>query len=245
VTALRSRILARFTELEEERAKIGAQLAELAKDTTGPGEPALLDALPMLGDILTEAPARLLTELFQAFDLQLLYKKEMDQVSIRATVTPATPNALAAMIKDSETPDAPVSVTTSPGFSDLSRHPLGVGLRGQRVADLGTGTGTLARDFAAAGCAVTGVDVAPKMLDEARLADAAAGLAIDYHLAPAEETRLPGHVWDVVCAGQCWHWFNPGWAMRGCKPGAWNTPAWPAFETAIAVRPHSGLSADA
>ena len=48
VTALRSRVLARFTELEDERTAISTQLADLAKTDAGPGDPALLDALPLL-----------------------------------------------------------------------------------------------------------------------------------------------------------------------------------------------------
>jgi Methyltransferase domain len=44
---------------------------------------------------------------------------------------------------------------------------LGAGLPGQRVVDVGTGTGVLARGFAAAGCTVVGVDVAPELLAEA------------------------------------------------------------------------------
>ena len=85
---------------------------------------------------------------------------------------------------------------------------LGVGLPGQRVADLGTGTGALARGFAAAGCAVTGVDIAPEMLSQARRADAAAGLEIGYRVAPAEDTGLAASAWDVASAGQCWHWLD-------------------------------------
>jgi site-specific DNA recombinase len=46
VTALRSRTLARFTELEDERTQINTELADLAKTGPGPGDPALLDALP-------------------------------------------------------------------------------------------------------------------------------------------------------------------------------------------------------
>jgi SAM-dependent methyltransferase len=83
---------------------------------------------------------------------------------------------------------------------------LKVGLPGHRVADLGTGTGVLARGFAAAGCRVTGVDVAPEMLAQAREQDA--GLAVTYREAVAEDTGLPAHAWDVVSAGQCWHWFD-------------------------------------
>jgi len=82
---------------------------------------------------------------------------------------------------------------------------VGVGLPGQRIVDLGTGTGALARGFAAAGCAVTGVDIAPELLREARRQD---GAAVTYRVAPAEGTGLPGNAWDAIVAGQCWHWFD-------------------------------------
>jgi SAM-dependent methyltransferase len=85
---------------------------------------------------------------------------------------------------------------------------LGVGLAGHRIADLGTGTGVLARGFAAGGCSVTGVDVAPELLEQARRQDAAAGPEVTYRVAPAEDTGLPAGVWDVVSAGHCWHWFD-------------------------------------
>jgi hypothetical protein len=91
VTALRSRVLARFTELEDERTQINTQLAGLAKTSTGPGDPALLDALPLLGDWLAEAPVRLQQQLYDAFDLQALYKKNMHQVTIHVTITDSTP----------------------------------------------------------------------------------------------------------------------------------------------------------
>lgn len=80
----------------------------------------------------------------------------------------------------------------------------GIGLTGQRVVDLGTGTGVLAREFASAGCLVTGVDVAQELLDDA----ATHGPEVTYRLAPAEDTGLPGDAWDVVTAAQCWHWFD-------------------------------------
>jgi SAM-dependent methyltransferase len=85
---------------------------------------------------------------------------------------------------------------------------LGVGLAGQRVADLGTGTGLLARAFAQRGCAVTGVDLSAELLDEARRADQAAGVAVDYVLTPAEATGLPDGSFDIVSAATCWHWFD-------------------------------------
>jgi hypothetical protein len=60
VKAMRSRHLKRFTELEAEREDIGRTLATLAKQSTQEtgGDPALLDRLPMLGDLLAAARTR-------------------------------------------------------------------------------------------------------------------------------------------------------------------------------------------
>jgi hypothetical protein len=70
ITALRTRILARFTELEEERAAIDTQLADLAKTSRKDASPALLDRLPMLGDILAGPPRRLQAALYDALGIQ-------------------------------------------------------------------------------------------------------------------------------------------------------------------------------
>jgi DNA invertase Pin-like site-specific DNA recombinase len=88
ITALRSRILARFTELETERTQINAQLADLASTAPAAADPALLDNLPLLGDLLASAPARLQQQLYQAFDIQALYNKNLHQVTIFGRVAP-------------------------------------------------------------------------------------------------------------------------------------------------------------
>ena len=123
VTALRSRVLARFTELEDERTTINTQLADLTKTDTGPGDPAL----PLLGDLLPGAPARLQQQLYDAFDLQALYKKNMHQVTIHVTITDSTPRAVAAIINDAS--DHPGNTTPDPTgqapFSDLPQAPIG------------------------------------------------------------------------------------------------------------------------
>ncbi len=91
-------------------------------------------------------------------------------------------------------------------FDRLAR--LGLRMNGATVLDLGTGTGSLARGFARRGASVTGVDPAAPLLQQARRLDAAAGLAIDYQLGRAEDTGLPAGRFDIVAAGQCWHWFD-------------------------------------
>ena len=77
-----------------------------------------------------------------------------------------------------------------------------------RVVDLGTGTGEVALQLARRGCSVTGLDVSAPLLDGARRRAAEAGLAIDWRRVPAEQTGLPAASFDVVTAGQCWHWFD-------------------------------------
>ena len=47
---------------------------------------------------------------------------------------------------------------------------LGIGLPGQAVLDLGTGTGLLARRFAKQGCNVDGIDVSADQLEVAQAA---------------------------------------------------------------------------
>lgn len=88
---------------------------------------------------------------------------------------------------------------------------------GVRLLDLGTGTGTLARGAALAGSTVTAVDIAPELLAQAAELDKAAGVAVNYHTAPAEDTGLPAAAFDVVTAGQCWHWFDRPRAAQEVK----------------------------
>jgi len=91
---------------------------------------------------------------------------------------------------------------------------MGVARPGARVVDLGTGTGSLARLFAQHGCEVTGVDIAAPLLEQARRLDREAGVEIAYVEGPAEATGLPEDGFDLVSAGQCWHWFDRPAAVR-------------------------------
>lgn len=99
----------------------------------------------------------------------------------------------------------------------------GIGLPGQKIVDLGTGTGTVARQLAARGAKVTALDVSAAQIEEARRLAEEENLEIEFLEGRAESTGLAGGVYDVVVAGQCWHWFDRAEAAaevhRLLKPG--------------------------
>jgi len=88
-----------------------------------------------------------------------------------------------------------------------------VGLPGQVMLDLGTGTGTLARRFAGVGAKTVGVDPSPQMLDQAADLASQEGVKAYFQQGTAESTGQLDHVFDVVTAGQCWHWFDSAAAL--------------------------------
>jgi SAM-dependent methyltransferase len=79
---------------------------------------------------------------------------------------------------------------------------------GQRVIDIGTGTGALALGFAARGLDVTGLDISSELLDVASRTAASRGLAVSFIQGRAEATNLPAESFDLISAGQCWWWFD-------------------------------------
>jgi hypothetical protein len=52
------------------------------------------------GDILTSAPADLTERLLDAFDVQAVYNRDKDQVTIHATLTDATAQAIKDLLAD-------------------------------------------------------------------------------------------------------------------------------------------------
>jgi len=85
---------------------------------------------------------------------------------------------------------------------------LGIGLPGQRVLDLATGTGVVARALAGAGAVVTGIDIAPEQIEQARRLALAEGLQVRFEVAAAESPPFPPHSFDAATANQCVPYFD-------------------------------------
>lgn len=98
-------------------------------------------------------------------------------------------------------------------------------LKGARSLDLATGPGTMAVELAARGSAVVGLDIAAEQVATARRVANERNLADKTHfrVGTAETTGLEANAFDLVTAGQCWHWFDQGAAMaearRVLRPG--------------------------
>jgi hypothetical protein len=96
--AMRGRIRARFGELHTEREQLETQLNTLSASQPRACDPALLDELPLAGDILPGLPPDLKAKLFEAFDLQILWNKPGRQATIFAEITDATLQALPGIL---------------------------------------------------------------------------------------------------------------------------------------------------
>ena len=88
---------------------------------------------------------------------------------------------------------------------------------GIKLLDLGTGTGTIARGMALRGCEVTALDISDALMAESAELDKRAGVSVSYHQATAEKTGLHDAAFEVITAGQCWHWFDGDKAAQEVK----------------------------
>jgi hypothetical protein len=95
---MRARIRARFADLHHEREQLETQLAALARTAPQSVDPALIDELPLLGDVLPGLPPALKARLLAAFDLQILWNKPGGQATVFAEITEATLQALPGIL---------------------------------------------------------------------------------------------------------------------------------------------------
>jgi 2-polyprenyl-6-hydroxyphenyl methylase / 3-demethylubiquinone-9 3-methyltransferase len=98
-------------------------------------------------------------------------------------------------------------------------------LRGARVLDLGCGGGLLSEALDAAGAAVVGIDLAPEVIEVARLHLLESGRRVDYRQISAEALAEaePASFDAVVCMEMLEHVPDPGSVLRAIatllKPG--------------------------
>ncbi len=80
---------------------------------------------------------------------------------------------------------------------------LGLCKDGQRVLDIGTGTGVLPRNMYKYGAKWTGTDISENQIAQAGLLAENSGMDIDFYTCPAEEISYPDSTFDVITACQC------------------------------------------
>jgi len=90
----------------------------------------------------------------------------------------------------------PIARSFAPGAEDFIAR---LGLRqGESVLDVACGTGNLAIPAARAGARVTGIDIAPNLIAQARVEARAAGCAVSFEVGDAESLPYLDHQFDAV-----------------------------------------------
>ena len=84
----------------------------------------------------------------------------------------------------------------------------GLCVEGQRVLDLGTGTGVLPRNMYKYGARWTGTDISPEQIEQAKRLTKEAGMDIDFKAVSTEELDFPDASFDVITACQCFWYFD-------------------------------------
>lgn len=82
----------------------------------------------------------------------------------------------------------------------------GLCMRGQRVLDVGTGTGVLPRNMYGYGAKWIAADISENQIAQAKILSA--GMDIDYYALPAEDIDFPEKSFDVITACQCFWYFD-------------------------------------
>ena len=98
-------------------------------------------------------------------------------------------------------------------------------LAGARVLDVGCGAGLLSEALAREGAQVTALDLAPELIDVARLHLLESGLTVDYRLQSVEDlaAERPASFDAITCMEMLEHVPDPGAVVKACatllKPG--------------------------
>ena len=100
---------------------------------------------------------------------------------------------------------------------------LGLCKDGQKVLDIGTGTGVLPRNMYRFGAKWIGTDISENQIEQAKLLAAEKGMDIEFFTCPAEEVDYPDGSFDVITVCQCIWYLDAkiiaGRFARFLKPG--------------------------
>ena len=114
-----------------------------------------------------------------------------------------------------------------PGFSAsfYQRIAANTDIGASRSLELATGPGTIALELATLGSTVVGIDISAELVATAKRLSEERNLEdkVHFRVARAEYTGLDASSFDLVTAGQCWHWFEGDAALaearRVLRPG--------------------------
>ena len=84
----------------------------------------------------------------------------------------------------------------------------GLCIKGQRVLDIGTGTGVLPRNMYKYGAKWTGTDISPEQIEQAKILADNSKLKIDFQAVPTEQIEFEKESFDVITACQCFWYFD-------------------------------------
>ncbi|MDE6538830.1 MAG: methyltransferase domain-containing protein [Ruminococcus sp.] len=79
-------------------------------------------------------------------------------------------------------------------------------IKGQKVLDLGTGTGVIPRNMYSYGAEWTGIDISENQIEQARILSE--NMNIKYYAQAVEDINFPCNSFDVITACQCFWYFD-------------------------------------
>lgn len=84
----------------------------------------------------------------------------------------------------------------------------GLCIEGQKVLDLGTGTGVLPRNMYKFGAEWTGTDISEEQIAQAKRLSEQTGQSIEYKVVATEDIDFAEAFFDVITACQCFYYFD-------------------------------------
>ena len=84
----------------------------------------------------------------------------------------------------------------------------GIGIKGQKVIDLGTGTGVLPRGMYKYGADFVGIDISENQTEQARRIAKEQDQDIEFICMPAEKLKFKDDTFDAATACQCFWYFD-------------------------------------